>query len=118
MIYWAIFSIIIGTIIGTFGAYLMKIYSFELRFRELKNPVFFIKKNYKLIWPIILSIIPTFFFFPWLKFYDISLLYPFTALNYVWAVILSNKLLKEKITFFKVLGMLLIISGVILIYLS
>lgn len=118
MMQWAIISIIIGTIIGTYGAYLMKVYSENFVLKEIVKPLRFIKKNLKLLWAIFLSVVSTFFFFPWLKFYDVSLIYPFTALTYVWAIILARWLLKEKITSFKVIGSLLIITGVVIIYLS
>ncbi|MFH1398642.1 MAG: EamA family transporter [Candidatus Woesearchaeota archaeon] len=50
-----------------------------------------------------------------LKGAELSVLYPLVSLTYVWTVILSAKLLKEKINSSKWLGVAMILVGVSLI---
>jgi len=54
-------------------------------------------------------------FIPALRGGDLSVLYPFVSLSYIWVMLLSIKMLGEKMTKLKWLGILLIISGVSLI---
>jgi uncharacterized membrane protein len=51
-------------------------------------------------------------FIPALKGGDLSVLYPFVALAYIWVSLLSVKFLGEKMNKFKWLGIALIIIGV------
>ena len=96
----------------------MKKYSAKLDLSEIKNPTKFFKKNIKFVLPVFLYLISTLAFIPWLKYYDVSLLYPFTALAYIWIVLISKYLLKEKVSIQRILGILLIIVGVVVTYLS
>lgn len=48
-----------------------------------------------------------------LKYLDYSVVLPLTAITYVWTMILSAFVLREKITRKKILGMLLILIGAI-----
>lgn len=50
-----------------------------------------------------------------LRFMDYSILYPMTALTYIWTVILSYFTLHEKITKNKVLAIIFIIAGVMIL---
>ena len=50
-----------------------------------------------------------------LKFLDYSIAFPMTSLTYVWTVIISYFIFKEKLTFRKVLAVVLIIVGVFII---
>ncbi|WP_086444549.1 EamA family transporter [Candidatus Enterococcus lemimoniae] len=50
-----------------------------------------------------------------LKFLDYSIAFPMTSLTYVWTVIISYFIFKEKLTFRKVLAVILIIVGVFII---
>lgn len=49
------------------------------------------------------------------RFGKVSVLQPMLSMNYVLSIILAATLLKESITIFKVIGILVIVSGVILI---
>lgn len=49
------------------------------------------------------------------RFGSLSVLQPVLSLNYVFTIILSHFVLKEVITLFKVIGVLIIIIGVLLI---
>ena len=57
----------------------------------------------------------TILFIPALKGGDLSILYPFVALAYVWVSLLSVKFLGEKMNLVKWIGIALIIIGVSLI---
>ncbi|MBO0468945.1 EamA family transporter [Enterococcus sp. DIV0242_7C1] len=50
-----------------------------------------------------------------LKFLDYSIAFPMTSLTYVWTVIISYFVFKERLTFRKIIAVLLIIIGVFVI---
>ena len=50
-----------------------------------------------------------------LRFMDYTILYPMTAITYIWSLIVSNRFLGEKITVKKVAGVALICLGVVLL---
>lgn len=50
-----------------------------------------------------------------LKFGNLSVLYPFVALNFVWVMLLSVFMLGERMNSFKINAVILIIFGVVLI---
>ncbi|MGM0217351.1 EamA family transporter [Enterococcus sp. AZ126] len=50
-----------------------------------------------------------------LKFLDYSIAFPMTSLTYVWTVIISYFIFKEKLSIRKVLAVILIIMGVFII---
>ena len=50
-----------------------------------------------------------------LKFGDLSKLYPFVSLTFIWVMILSVLALGEKLNSFKISAVILVISGIILI---
>lgn len=50
-----------------------------------------------------------------LKFLDYSIAFPMTSLTYVWTVIISYFIFKEKLSLRKVLAVILIIIGVFII---
>ena len=53
-----------------------------------------------------------------LKYLDYSVVLPFTALTYLWTMLLSRIFLKETLSRKKINGMLLVIAGVVIIALS
>lgn len=53
-----------------------------------------------------------------LKFLPYTVVLPMTSLTYIWTMIISFYLLKEKITFKKILGVTLILIGAFLISIS
>lgn len=53
-----------------------------------------------------------------LKFLPYTVVLPMTSLTYIWTMIISFYLLKEKITFKKILGVILILIGAFLISIS
>ena len=102
----AISLVIIGTFIGTIGAINLKISSkhFGLSRKGLFN------KN--LLIAITAYGLSTIIFIPALKFGQLSVLYPFVSLGYIWVTIASRIILKEKITLYKWLGIIFIMIGV------
>lgn len=50
-----------------------------------------------------------------LRFGDLSFLYPFAALSYIWVAFLSGYFLNEKMTSYRWLGIFLIMTGIVLL---
>lgn len=50
-----------------------------------------------------------------LRIEALSLLYPLSSMTYIWVVFLSKKHLGEKITKYKILGIIIIIAGIALV---
>jgi len=104
---WAIGLVIMATFVGAFGPILLK--------KASAKDIFSIKslmKNYHLMGGVALYALGTMLFIPALKGGDLSILYPFVSLTYVWICLLSMKFLGEKMNFLKWLGIAAIILGV------
>jgi drug/metabolite transporter (DMT)-like permease len=112
-----IILIVITTIIGSFGSLFLKKGSanFHLHFHKGLGIIIDIIKNYFIIIGIILYLISAMFFLYLLRTEELSMLYPMTSLSYVFVTILSYYILKEKINFYKTLGIVSIIFGVVLV---
>ena len=52
-----------------------------------------------------------------LKYLDYSIVLPLTSLTYIWTMIISKFLLKEKLTYKKIIGTFLIFCGALIIIL-
>jgi drug/metabolite transporter (DMT)-like permease len=50
-----------------------------------------------------------------LKYADLSYAYPLVSITYLWVILLSKFILKEKIGAWKIAGVLLIIAGIVLV---
>ena len=107
---WAIGMVILATIVGALGPIMLKKASAK-KFSSLKS----LAANYHLFAGIILYGLGTILFIPALKGGDLSVLYPFVALIYIWVSLLSVKFLGETMNKFKWFGIALIILGVTLI---
>ena len=107
---WAIGLVILATLVGAFGPILLKKAS-----AKKFSGIALVIKNYHLLGGIALYALGTVLFIPALKGGELSVLYPFVSLNYVWVSFLSTRFLGEKMNKFKWLGILLIIIGVSLI---
>lgn len=110
---WAIGLVLIGTFVGAFGPILLKrgSSSFNLSIRALL-------KNYNVLVGLFLYCLSSIIFIPALRGGDLSILYPFVSVGYIWVSILSVKFLNEKMNVFKWLGIGLIIVGVSIIGLA
>ena len=104
---WAIGMVILATLIGAFGPILLKRASAQ-KLSSLSS----LMKNYNLFGGVALYGISTILFIPALKGGELSVLYPFVALVYVWVSLLSVKFLGEKMNKFKWLGIFLVLVGV------
>jgi len=109
---FAIVIVTFGTILGSIGALFLKKSSDSLSF----NPLRLINLNIILGFVFYaVSIIP---FLLALKLADLSLLYPFVSLSYIWVTLISILVLKEKMNFFKFMGMFFIVFGLFFIGMS
>jgi uncharacterized membrane protein len=107
---WAIGLVITATLVGAFGPILLK----KASARKLSN-ISSLVTNYPLIGGVSLYAIASMVFIPALRGGDLSILYPFVALGYIWVSLLSVKFLGEKMNLTKWMGIALIIVGVSLI---
>lgn len=103
----AIGLVIIGTVIGSVGALFVKLGANKLS-RELKQ----LLKNHHLMIGGLLYGLSTVPFLIAIKFGELSVLYPFVSLSYVWTVLISIKYLKEKVNYWAWVGVAFIIIGV------
>ena len=104
---WAIALVILATLVGSYGPILLKKASSK-RLSKLNS----LATNYSLFGGVALYAAGTLLFIPALKGGDLSVLYPFVALTYIWVNLLSVKFLGEKMNKVKWLGIALIIIGV------
>ena len=104
---WAIALVIFATLVGAFGPILLKKASAK-RLSSLSS----LATNYHLFLGVALYAVGTLLFIPALKGGELSVLYPFVSLSYIWVSFLSIKFLGEKMNKFKWLGIALIIVGV------
>jgi len=75
-------------------------------------------KNFNLLFGLSLYALPAPVYLWALKNADLSLIYPITALNYVWISFLSVKFLNEHMNKYKWIGIGAIILGVVMLSLS
>ena len=104
---WAILLVVIATLVGAFGPILLK----KASARKLSK-ISSLIKNYYLFGGVALYALGTLLFIPALKGGDLSILYPFVSLSYIWVSLLSVKFLGEKMNKYKWVGILMIILGV------
>ena len=107
---WAIGLTVGATIAGSLGPIFLKKASDKIEF-NFKS----ILKTKELLIGLVFFGLGTLLFIPALKGGELSVLYPFIALGYVWVAFLSKLILKEKITPLKWIGIFIIIIGVSLI---
>ncbi len=102
--------IVFATIISSIGTLSLKLSSSYLHrkiFLIFKSPVFYLS----LFCHSLSAIIYVYA----LRFGDLSALYPIGGLNYIWVSLLSIKYLKEKMDYYKWVGIILIIIAVVFI---
>jgi len=104
---WAIGLVALATLIGAFGPILLKKASAK-KLSKLSSLI----ANYNLFGGVALYAVGTVLFIPALKGGDLSVLYPFVAISYIWVSLLSVKFLGEKMNMAKWIGIALIIAGV------
>lgn len=104
---WAIILVLLANLIGSFGPIYLKKASSNFRFNIKK-----ILANFQLWFGLSFYGIGTVLFIIALKGGEISVLYPLVGTIYIWVSFLSIKMLGEKMSFYKWLGVFLIILGV------
>ena len=104
---WAIGLVILATLVGAFGPILLKKAS-EKKLSSINS----LMTNYALMGGVALYAIGTILFIPALKGGDLSVLYPFVSLIYVWVSLLSVKFLGERMNAVKWAVVVLLILGV------
>ena len=105
---WAIGLVFIVGIVGDLGPIYLKKGSEKINFSKFST----IYKNRPLIIGILIYGLSMIIFIPALKGGDLSVLYPFVGLVYVWVSIYSIFMLKEKMNLLKWLGIATIMLGV------
>lgn len=110
---WAIGLVIIATLIGSIGPILMKLSTKHEKFSiigMIKNPKVILGAGAMFVSVLVYKLA--------LKGGELSVLYPFASLNYLWITLISKFYLKEQINKQKIIGISLIILGIILIGLN
>ncbi|SMC20997.1 Magnesium transporter NIPA [Clostridium acidisoli DSM 12555] len=106
-----ILIIIIMTLLGSFGGFFFKK-------STAGDGVLAIIKSKFLYMGGVLYILSALLNIVVLKYMPLSVVLPMTAITYIWSMISSKVMLKEKITKYKLFGMFFIIIGVVFIGLS
>ncbi len=101
------FLVLLATLVGAFGPILLKKASGK-KLSQFKALI----TNYHLFGGVLLYALGTLLFIFALRGGELSVLYPFVSLNYVWVCILSMKFLGERMNWQKWGGVGMIILGV------
>lgn len=107
---WAIAVIIFATLIGAFGALMLKKGSAKFNLNIFQQ-----LKNWQLILGCSLYVLASAITIPTFRYGELSVLFPFVSLSYIWVSLLSIKHLGERMNAMKWLGIVAIIVGVALI---
>jgi uncharacterized membrane protein len=107
---WAIIVVICGTLVGSWGALLLKI-----AVGEISLSFWNIVRNRKIITGIGLFVLSSFAYILALRGGELSILYPMVSLSYVWIAMLSHLFLRERMNATKLFGLGFIILGIVLI---
>lgn len=99
--------IIVMTVMGSFGGFFLKRASSDLKLSNLL-------KNYNLYLGGLLYVGGALLNIYVLTILDYSVVLPLTSLTYIWTMLVSYKLLGEKITSKKIMGVVLIVLGAVL----
>jgi len=104
---FAAFLVLIATFTGAFSSLYMKRGAEKFNFNVLEQ-----LKNKDLVIGVVLFFSGFVVYVYALTMEKLSLLYPITALTYVWTAFISIKFLKEKMNLYKWLGIATIIVGI------
>jgi undecaprenyl phosphate-alpha-L-ara4N flippase subunit ArnE len=104
---WAMGLVVFACLLGGFGPIFMKRASGEFSLNPLK-----MIKNYNLIIGIFFYAIGSVLFIPALKGGELSVLYPLVSTSYIFVSLYSIKMLKEKMSAPKWIGISFIVLGV------
>jgi len=101
---------IIATLLGGLGAYFLKKGSSIFSFNIHK-----LLRNWHVIAGLLSYALSMVIFLYALQYEKLSILYPLVSLSYVWVIVFSSALLKEKINRYKILGIISILIGIVFI---
>jgi len=104
---WAVGLVTLASIVAALGPIFLKKGS-----KKFKLNIKALIKNHNLIIGVAFYAASTILFIPALKGGDLSVLYPLVSLTYIWVILLSIKMLNEKMNKLKWIGIGLIIIGV------
>lgn len=111
MLFLKVLLIFVMTFSGTLGAYFLKRTLAKIEKISIKDlilsPSLYIGGSCYVIGAVINIVL--------LRMMDYTVLYPMTSLTYIWTLIFSYFVLKEKITLFKIAAIIFVIAGVIII---
>jgi len=107
---WAIIAMMVVSIVSAMATFFLKLAAPKMTLNLGK-----LLKNWRLILGLFFYGISVIISLPAMRAGELSVLYPFVALQYVWTGFISMKYLKEKMTVLKWAGVGLIIVGVSLI---
>ncbi len=111
---WAIMLVVLADLIGAMGSILLKIGSGSIT-RNWRSVFTNYRRTLILVVGLTLFGISAIIFTIALRGGELSVLYPFVSIGYIFIVILSRLVLKERITVWKASGIGFIILGVVLI---
>lgn len=106
-----ILIIVVMTLMGSFGGFFFKKSTTGVGISSIVKSKFLYIGGCLYVSSAVLNIIV-------LKYMPLSVVLPMTAITYIWSMITSRIILKEKITKFKIIGITSIIIGVIFIGIS
>ena len=109
MVYYILLAVFIQFLVA-YGQYHLKVGSRRL---DLKKDLAFNLKNWNLVLAIILFLLVTVLSIVTMRFMEFSIFYSFSALNYLFIMFFSWKVLKEKFDRLRILGNVLVVVGVI-----
>ncbi len=105
---YAIIGVLFASILGAAGALFLKFGSDRLRFNFWS-----LLRNRFLYLGVLFYGLSTLMFIPMLRYGELSLLYPVASTTYIWVILLSSIVLKERIGKHKIAGICAIILGII-----
>lgn len=115
---WAIGLVILATMVGAGGPILLKKASSRLERAAFTNISTFISAtagNIPLVIGILIYALSFVIYTIALQGADLSVLYPLVSLSYVWVSLLSIRFLHERMNSIKWVGVVLIVSGAVLV---
>ncbi|MCW5965417.1 MAG: EamA family transporter [Bryobacterales bacterium] len=111
----AIILVLICTVIGAAAQLLLKLGSSTVVTDSLWATAWSMAFNFPLVLGLSLYGLSTVLFIHALRNEQLSLLYPLISLTYIWVTIVSVALLGESLSFWKVAGVMVIVTGVALL---
>jgi drug/metabolite transporter (DMT)-like permease len=111
---WAIGLVVLCTLFTSIGSLLLKKGADSLDIKSIQG----IFDGYLIIAGLFFYFLAFLMLTYSFKHGELSVLYPFVSLSFVWVAILATIVLKETVTTFEIIGVAAIVSGVVMIGLS